>query len=225
MVPGFAVDAARIHAVVAVISARRLGAGIGDGYRAAGTGQHQRTGDRKRRQTTSDQAIAPHHIGALRFKRPQAIPRAIWNETSPSYTQLRCSTPPFLVKQPSFGHNVAMGLGRTRRRQHSGKDHHSDRKLELVGHPVPGVRRRRMAILIDSPGRLGPLLAPLCWRSVQVLPQQEFDQEGPIADQRWVHPPDNDPRGTCADCPHRPSLLRMPGKGQDRRTQSQGSMW
>jgi hypothetical protein len=161
VVPGFAADAARIHAVVAiiravvaVISARRLGAGIGDGYRAAGTGQHQRTGDRKRRQTTSDQAIAPHHIGALRFKRPQAIPRAIWNETSPSYTQLRCSTPPFLVKQPSFGHNVAMGLGRSRRRQHSGKDHHSDRKLELVGHPVPGVRRRRMAIVIDSPAGL-----------------------------------------------------------------------
>ena len=63
VVPGFAADAARIRAVVAiiravvaVISARRLGAGIGDGYRAAGTGQHQRTGDRKRRQTTSDQA-------------------------------------------------------------------------------------------------------------------------------------------------------------------------
>jgi hypothetical protein len=81
LVPGFAADAARIRAVVAiiravvaVISARRLGAGIGDGYRAAGTGQHQRTGDRKRRQTTSDQAIAPHHIGALRVKRPQAIP-------------------------------------------------------------------------------------------------------------------------------------------------------
>jgi len=97
VVPGFAADAARIRAVVAiiravvaVISARRLGAGIGDGYRAAGTGQHQCTGDRKRRQTTSDQAIAPHHVGALRFKRPQAIPRAIWNETSPSYTQLRC---------------------------------------------------------------------------------------------------------------------------------------
>jgi hypothetical protein len=68
VVPGFAADAARIRAVVAVISARRLGAGIGDGYRAAGTGQHQRTGDRKCRQTTSDQAIAPHHIGALRFK-------------------------------------------------------------------------------------------------------------------------------------------------------------
>ena len=73
MVPGFAADAARIRAVVAiiravvaVISARRLGAGIGDGYRAAGTGQHQRTGDRNRRQTTSDQAIAPHHIDALR---------------------------------------------------------------------------------------------------------------------------------------------------------------
>ena len=101
VVPGFAADAARIRAVVAItradaariravvaiirtvvaiISARRLGAGIGDGYRAAGTGQHQRTGDRKRRQTTSDQAIAPHHISALRFKRPQAIPRAIWNE-------------------------------------------------------------------------------------------------------------------------------------------------
>ena len=87
VVPGFAADAARIRAVVAiigavvaVISARRLGAGIGDGYRAAGTGQHQRTGDRKRRQTTSDQAIAPHHVSALRFKRPQAIPRAIWND-------------------------------------------------------------------------------------------------------------------------------------------------
>jgi hypothetical protein len=86
VVPGFAADAARLRVVVAIIRAvvavisRRLGAGIGDGYRAAGTGQHQRTGDRKRRQTTSDQAIAPHHIGALRFKRPQAIPRAIWND-------------------------------------------------------------------------------------------------------------------------------------------------
>jgi len=66
VVPGFAADAARIRAVVAVVSARRLGAGFGDGYRAAGTGQHQRTGDRNRRQTTSDQAIAPHHIDALR---------------------------------------------------------------------------------------------------------------------------------------------------------------
>ena len=210
MVPGFTADAARIRAVVAiiravvaVISARRLGAGIGDGYRAAGTGQHQRTGDRTRRHTTSGQAIAPHHIGAHRFKRPQAIPRAIWNETSPSYTQLRCSTPPFLVKQPSFGHNVAMGLGRSRRRQHSGKDHHSDRKLELVGNPVPGVRRRRMAIVIDSPAGLARSSLPCvdgpfrCYRNKNLTNR-------PIADQRWVHPPDNDPRGTCADCPHRP---------------------
>jgi hypothetical protein len=96
VVPGFAADAARIRAVVAiigavvaVISARRLGAGIGDGYRAAGTGQHQRTGDRTRRQTTSGQAIAPHHISAplqndLKQSREQS-----GTTTFPFYTQLR----------------------------------------------------------------------------------------------------------------------------------------
>ena len=46
------------RAVVAIISARRrLGAGIGDGYRAAGSGHHQRDSDRKRRQTH----IRPNH--------------------------------------------------------------------------------------------------------------------------------------------------------------------
>ena len=77
-------------------------------------------------------------------------------ERQPLHPILSCdrSTPPFVVKQPSFGRNVAMGLGCTRRCEHSGKDHHSDQKLELVGHPVPGVRRRRMAIVIDSPAGL-----------------------------------------------------------------------
>jgi hypothetical protein len=69
-VTGFAADGARIRAVVAeiravvaVISGRRLGAGIGDGYRSAGTGQHQRTGDRTRRQThirPSIHSASPH---------------------------------------------------------------------------------------------------------------------------------------------------------------------
>ena len=34
--------------------------------------------------------------------------------------------------------------------------------------------------MIESPAGFGPFLAPLCWRSVQVLPQQEFDQEGQL---------------------------------------------
>ena len=34
--------------------------------------------------------------------------------------------------------------------------------------------------MIESPAGFGPFLAPLCWRSVQVLPQQEFHQEGQL---------------------------------------------
>ena len=78
--------------------------------------------------------------------------------------------------------------------------------------------------MIDSPGRLGPLLAPLCWRSVQVLPQQEFDQEGQLLTNAGFTLQTTTPRGTCADCPARTFTFTMPGKGQDRRTQSQGSM-
>jgi hypothetical protein len=104
-----------------------------------------------------------------------------------------------------------MGVGRTRRRQHSGKDHHSDRKLELVGHPVPGVRRRKMAIVIDSPAGLARSWLPCVGGPFRCYRNKNLTNR-PIADQRWVHPPDNDPRGTCADCPHRPSPLRCRAK-------------
>ena len=73
-----------------------------------------------------------------------------------------------------------MGLGRTRRRQQQRQ--RSSLRPEIRAGRASRSRRSspkdgnsdRLA------GRLGPLLAPLCWRSVQVLPQQEFDQEGQL---------------------------------------------
>ena len=111
------------------------------------------------RSQTPPNDIRPSHSASPHWRTPLQTTSsnpASNLERQPLHPILSCdrSTPPFVVKQPSFGRNVAMGLGRTRRRQHSGKDHHSDRKLELVGHPVPGVRRRRMAIVIDSPAGL-----------------------------------------------------------------------
>ncbi len=81
-----------------------------------------------------------------------------------------------------------------------------------------------MAIVIDSPGRLGPLLA-LCWRSVQVLPQQEFDQEGQLLTNAGFTLQTTTPGGRVRIARTELHLYGMPGKGQDRRTQSQGSMW
>ena len=77
--------------------------------------------------------------------------------------------------------------------------------------------------MIDSPGRLGPLLA-LCWRSVQVLPQQEFDQEGQLLTNAGVTLQTTTPGDVCG-LPAQTFTFTMPGKGEDRRTQSQGSMW
>lgn len=55
--------------------------------------------------------------------------------------------------------------------------------------------------MIDSPGRLGPLLAPLCWRSVQVLPQQEFDQEGQLLTNAGFTLQTTTPRGDVCGLP------------------------